>query len=89
METVSRTLLTFLLNALWQVPLAWAVAALGAADHSPQRVLSAIEVVQHGEGAWQGAVFEHQQAGHERRPPGRPVSMAPAVGAAYRFQPAQ
>ena len=28
METVSRTLLTFLLNALWQVPLAWAVAAL-------------------------------------------------------------
>jgi len=28
METVSRTLLTFLLNALWQVPVAWAVAAL-------------------------------------------------------------
>ncbi len=28
METISRTLLTFLLNALWQVPLAWAVAAL-------------------------------------------------------------
>jgi beta-lactamase regulating signal transducer with metallopeptidase domain len=29
METISRTLLTFLLNALWQVPLAAAVAALG------------------------------------------------------------
>ena len=29
METISRTLLTFLLNALWQVPLATAVAALG------------------------------------------------------------
>jgi beta-lactamase regulating signal transducer with metallopeptidase domain len=28
METISRTLLTFLLNALWQVPIAWAVAAL-------------------------------------------------------------
>jgi beta-lactamase regulating signal transducer with metallopeptidase domain len=28
METISRTLLTFLLNALWQVPVAWAVAAL-------------------------------------------------------------
>ena len=30
METISRTLLTFLLNALWQVPLAAAVAALGS-----------------------------------------------------------
>jgi beta-lactamase regulating signal transducer with metallopeptidase domain len=29
METISRTLLTFMLNALWQVPLAAAVAALG------------------------------------------------------------
>jgi beta-lactamase regulating signal transducer with metallopeptidase domain len=29
METISRTLLTFILNALWQVPLAAAVAALG------------------------------------------------------------
>jgi|SRR5271157_531426 len=29
METISRALLTFLLNALWQVPLAAAVAALG------------------------------------------------------------
>ncbi len=28
METISQTLLTFLLNALWQVPLAWAIAAL-------------------------------------------------------------
>ncbi len=28
METISRTLLTFLLNALWQVPVAWAVAAV-------------------------------------------------------------
>ena len=28
METMNRTLLTFLLNALWQAPLAWAVAAL-------------------------------------------------------------
>jgi beta-lactamase regulating signal transducer with metallopeptidase domain len=28
METISGTLLTFLLNALWQVPIAWAVAAL-------------------------------------------------------------
>ncbi|MCU1236313.1 MAG: peptidase BlaR1 [Candidatus Solibacter sp.] len=28
METISRTTLTFLLNALWQVPIAWAVAAL-------------------------------------------------------------
>jgi beta-lactamase regulating signal transducer with metallopeptidase domain len=29
METISRSLLTFMLNALWQVPLAAAVAALG------------------------------------------------------------
>jgi beta-lactamase regulating signal transducer with metallopeptidase domain len=29
MEAISRTLLTFILNALWQVPLAAAVAALG------------------------------------------------------------
>src|SRR5262249_44249131 len=29
METVSRMLLTFLLNAVWQVPIAWAVAAIG------------------------------------------------------------
>ena len=29
METISRSLLTFLLNALWEVPLAAAVAALG------------------------------------------------------------
>ena len=29
MEAISRTLLTFMLNALWQVPLAAAVAALG------------------------------------------------------------
>lgn len=29
METISRNLLTFMLNALWQVPLAAAVAALG------------------------------------------------------------
>jgi TonB family protein len=29
METVSRMLLTFLLNAVWQVPIAWAVAAVG------------------------------------------------------------
>ena len=28
METISRSLLTFLLNSLWQIPLAAAVAAL-------------------------------------------------------------
>ena len=31
METISRSLLTFLLNSLWQIPVAAAVAALASA----------------------------------------------------------
>uniref|UniRef100_Q02CV4 Peptidase M56, BlaR1 n=1 Tax=Solibacter usitatus (strain Ellin6076) TaxID=234267 RepID=Q02CV4_SOLUE len=46
METVSRTLLTFLLNALWQVPVAWAVAALACRlmPNGPARLRHAVWV---------------------------------------------
>src|SRR5215467_8254290 len=39
METISRSLLTFLINCLWQVPLAAAVAALvcRCLKHGPSR----------------------------------------------------
>jgi beta-lactamase regulating signal transducer with metallopeptidase domain len=49
-ETISRTLLTFLLNALWQVPLAWAVAALACrlVPNGPARHRHAIWVASLG-----------------------------------------
>jgi beta-lactamase regulating signal transducer with metallopeptidase domain len=50
METISRTLLTFLLNALWQAPLVWAVAALAcrAMPNGPAR---------HRYAVWVAALF--------------------------------
>ena len=35
METISRSLLTFLLNSLWQIPLAAAVGGAGLPPHAP------------------------------------------------------
>ena len=50
METISRTLLTFLLNALWQAPLVWTIAALAcsAMPNGPAR---------HRHAVWVAALF--------------------------------